>query len=67
MPLATGEELYREVKAGFVQQGTTFHQWCRSVKKNPTGVKAAVFGTWSGIKGKQVLSDVATAAGVLKS
>lgn len=59
-----GEELYRYVKAGFILQGSTFGEWCKQNKFNPSNYRIALLGVWNGNKAQQMRDDAIRAAGL---
>lgn len=58
------ERLMRQVKAGFVAQGTSYTRWCRENGIAASGVRQVIYGTWAGPKGKALKRRVLRAAGV---
>lgn len=59
-----GPELNREIRAGFVRQGTTLTRWCKDNDLRIGNVRDAIFGSWDGPKGQALRAKVAKAAGV---
>ncbi len=59
-----GEELLREVRAGFVMQGTTFSTWCAVQGINRSSARQALMGSWNGPKGRALRARVIKAAGL---
>lgn len=57
-------QLMRQVRAGFVLQGTTYTQWCREQGVDPSLVRQAIYGLWNGPKGRACRTKVLRAAGV---
>lgn len=58
------QELYLQVRAGFITQGTTLTAWCREREVNPTNAKSALAGVWNGPKGKALRSELIEASGI---
>jgi hypothetical protein len=57
-----GEDLLREVRAGFVMQGTTFSTWCTQQGINRSSARQALMGSWNGPKGRALRTRVVKAA-----
>lgn len=55
-------ELVRQVRAGFVRQGTSLTAFCRRHAMDPANVRKALQGDWDGPKGRQVRKLVIRAA-----
>jgi hypothetical protein len=64
--LTPGRELYREVLAGFVRQGSSLSRWCQDQKPKVTrsNAQAALFGHWSGPGAAKLCDRLIEAAGV---
>ncbi|MCE9679583.1 hypothetical protein LZP69_10470 [Shewanella sp. AS1] len=58
------KELIEKVRAGFVSQGRSLHQWCRENEVNYSNARQALMGVWAGKKGTELLNKIADAAGV---
>ncbi|MBF0108031.1 MAG: hypothetical protein HQL76_02490 [Magnetococcales bacterium] len=54
--------IFPKVKAGFVEQGTTFTAWCRQRKVNTSNAKAALLGAWTGPKARALKAELLVAA-----
>ena len=59
-----GPNLYLNVRAGFVQQGTSLTSWCRERGINASNARAALAGAWNGPKGSQLREDLIKASGI---
>lgn len=59
-----GNDLHREIRAGFVRQGTTLTRWCKENDLRLSNVRDAIMGGWDGPKGRAIRAKVAKAAGV---
>jgi len=62
---APGLDLIRQVRAGFIAQGTTLTEWCRNHQTSHTNARHALVGSWNGPKGKAMRARIAKAAGVI--
>lgn len=62
--LAPSKELMRDVRIGFIKQGTTFTNWCNRHDIHGPSARAAVIGSWDGPKGRALRARVVRAAGV---
>ena len=58
-----GDTLLREVRAGFVRQGTSLYAWANSVGRNESNVRSALLGNWTGPTATQVIQQAVSAAG----
>lgn len=59
-----GPDLNREIKAGFILQGTSLSAYCKKHGLRLTNVRDAILGSWDGPKGRALRAQVAKAAGV---
>lgn len=62
--LAPSKDLMRDVRIGFIKQGTTFTDWCRRHSIHGPSARAAVIGSWDGPKGRAMRARVVRASGV---
>ncbi|MEO5328100.1 MAG: hypothetical protein H7829_07625 [Magnetococcus sp. THC-1_WYH] len=60
------QELYRNVRAGFVAQGSTLTAWCRERRINPNNARAVLIGSWDGPKGRALREKLIKAANISK-
>jgi len=60
----TPEKRSRQVKAGFIMQGTTLHAWCLQNGIAPQNAGKALKGDWKGPKATLLVSRILDAAGV---
>lgn len=60
----TVDELFLEIKAGFVRQGTSFTQWCRENDVDRQNARVAILGGWRGPKASALIEKITKAAGV---
>jgi len=58
------KHLVQQVRAGFILRGTTMSAWARQHNLDPSTVRQALYGTWSGPKGRAVRAKVLKASGV---
>jgi len=56
------KDLMREVRIGFIRQGTTFTDWCRRHDLHVPAARSAVIGTWDGPKGRAMRARIVRAA-----
>ena len=61
-----GFDLHARVRAGFLLQGTTLTEWCRSNGTHISNARGALLGTWNGPKGKAMRSRIIKAARIEK-
>ncbi|WP_457650338.1 hypothetical protein [Profundibacter sp.] len=54
----------REIRAGFVFKGTSFHAWCTENQIDSHNARKAIIGKWSGPKAKKLVNKIKLAAGV---
>lgn len=59
-----GPDLYAQVRAGFVSQGTSLHRWCLNNKITRQHATLALLGGWRGPESKALLGRILKAAGV---
>lgn len=57
-----GMALLREVRIGFIRQGTTLARWCDENGIKRTNARTTLVGLWNGPKGKAVRSKILRAA-----
>ena len=55
-------DLMRRVRVGFINQRTTFTEWCRQNGIHCPSARSAVIGTWDGNKGKAMRRRIVRAA-----
>lgn len=60
--VAPSLDLHRQVRAGFVRQGTTLKGWCREQGITPSNARDALIGRWDGPKGRALRRKVIKAA-----
>lgn len=61
------EQLYANIKAGFVAKLTTLNKWCIKNKKHRQNVRAAVLGEWQGEEATLLVDLVIKESGVTLS
>lgn len=49
-----------DIRAAFVQRGTSFHAWCKKNDIDPHNARKAVLGIWNGPKATKILEKIAT-------
>jgi hypothetical protein len=54
--------LFLNVRAGFVQQNTTFSEWCRKEDINRSNARQALIGSWDGPKAKALRARIIKAS-----
>lgn len=59
-----GPDLYAQVRAGFVSQGTSLNRWCLVNQITRQHAAMALLGGWRGPAAQALLSRILTAAGV---
>ena len=57
------EELLRNVRIGFIGQGTSMHKWCLENDFNYKNVHKLLRGTWDGEKAKEWRKLIVEASG----
>lgn len=57
-----GQALLREVKAGFILQGTSVTRWAKDNGMHPSNVRNVLLGTWDGPKGRELRNRVIKAS-----
>jgi hypothetical protein len=57
-------DLYNRVRGGFVTNGLTLSEWCKSQKVNPQNALACLVGTWNGPKALILRKKLIEAAGL---
>lgn len=62
--LSPARMLRQRVRAGFIQQGTTYTAWCKKKKKNRSNCNAALAGAWEGPAATKLREEILRAAGV---
>ena len=60
-------ELYREIRAAFITQGTTLGAWCRENGIRMQSAKSCLMGIWNGPKGKALRIRIIEASGITYS
>lgn len=56
------KERYQKARAGFVMQGTTLTQWCKSNDTYIQNVRDAFLGKWNGPSAQELVKRVECAA-----
>lgn len=56
--------LVRDVRAGFIRQGSTFTAWCRENGLRPGNARQALLGSWDGPKGQALRRRIVRAAAI---
>lgn len=64
--ISPGPQLYIQVRAAFVAQGTTLGAWCRERGIAHQNAKSALVGAWNGPKGREVRRKLIEASGVAR-
>lgn len=59
-----GPDLVKQVRAGFVLNGTTLGRWCREQHIPPQHARLALLGGWNGPKGSALRERLITVAGL---
>lgn len=59
-------DLHRQVRAGFVSQGTSLKRWCLDQKITPSNARDALIGRWNGPKGLALRKRLIKASGLEK-
>lgn len=62
MNLNPSLDLHRQVRAGFVSQGTSLHKWCEDNDILPSNARDALIGRWNGPKGQALRNRVVKAS-----
>lgn len=57
-----GFDLHARVRAGFLLQGTSLTEWCRTNGTHISNARGALLGTWNGPKGKAMRNKIIKAA-----
>ena len=60
--LLPGPQLHLRVRTGFLLQGTSLTEWCRSNGTHISNARGALLGTWNGPKGKAMRNKIIKAA-----
>ncbi len=50
------------IRAGFIAQGSSYHEWCRQKGVLPSSARQAVLGAWDGKKGREMRAQIIEAA-----
>lgn len=53
-----GPDLYRQVRAGFVQQGLTLARWCAERKVHRENARRCLLGQWTGPKARALAATL---------
>ena len=56
-------DLHRQVRAGFIAQGTSLNKWCEENSILPSNARDVLIGRWNGPKGQELRSKIAKASG----
>lgn len=59
-----GQELYRLIRGGFIQSGSTLTEWCRENGLKEAWVRSAIFGMTDTPGAQEVRQRAAEAAGL---
>tara|TARA_R110002033_G_scaffold17587_1_gene47666 strand:- start:12297 stop:12530 length:234 start_codon:yes stop_codon:yes gene_type:complete len=57
-------ELYNQVRAGFIFQGSSLSAWCRSNDIKQPNAMHCLMGTWNGPKGQALREQLIQASGI---
>lgn len=57
-----GQQLLRDIRAGFVRQGKTFSAWCSEQGINVANARQAVIGSWNGPKARRLRARITRAS-----
>jgi hypothetical protein len=63
-PTEPGQELYNQVRAGFVLRNTTFNRWCVQNQVTRQNAVQALLGGWNGPKARKLRDRLLSAAGL---
>lgn len=58
------KKLMARIRAGFVLQDTSLTKWANDNGTDPSAIRQAIYGTWSGPKGRAMREKVIRAAGI---
>lgn len=56
-------DLHRQVRAGFIAQGTSLHKWCEDNAILPSNARDVLIGRWNGPKGQALRNRIVKASG----
>lgn len=56
-------ELHRQVRAGFIAQGTSLQKWCEDNDILPSNARDVLIGRWNGPKGQALRNKIVKASG----
>jgi len=59
-----GISIYRQVKGGFVAQGTSLSSWCKFNGTSIANIRHAFYGSWNGKKAEDLVKKACKDAGV---
>lgn len=62
MEQRNGNPMLREIRMGFIGQGTSFAKWCADNGIKRQNARAAVLGEWTGPKARQVVQRLSAAS-----
>ena len=54
---------YQKVRAGFIMNGTTLNEWCKTNGVHIQNVRSAFLGEWNGTKAAELRKRVTEASG----
>ena len=57
-------DLYNQVRAGFIGQGSSLTKWCRNNGIKPQNAIHCLMGTWDGPKGKALRAELISESGI---
>ena len=69
-PLRTPDpslDLYRQVRAHFILQGTTLKAWCRDNDTHLSNARNCLVGSWNGPRGRAMRARIVKACGLKKT
>lgn len=59
-----GIDLFLQVRASFVSQGTSLNAWCLANDIHPSNARQCLTGAWNGPKGRQLRKRILAAVGL---
>lgn len=63
-PKMTKEQLYTQIRAGFVTKGTSLNKWCKQNGYHRQNAYAAIMGEWTGEKATELCNLLIVESGV---
>lgn len=64
--LDPGQELHLQVRAGLIARGDSLHAWAIRKGRDPSNVRAALLGVWTGPAATKVIHQAAFDAGLME-